>query len=220
MPILLALAGAACRQRLPPSSLLCTGAGKDRRPTEQACGCSSVRGGCKLFACLIATWRSCLPTKAGAFLFALHCFRPSKISDQSRGRCKLCAFVANTCRSCVADKGGHFNQSSKLAAAHRYEVNVNCVPVWPTLAWRSCLPTKAARRLLLCVASKPSRISDHQSSKLAAALRCEADANCLPVCLALAGAACRQRLAPSSLLCTSAVQAFQPIEQACGCLSI
>ena len=34
--------------------------------------CESVRCPCKLFACLAGTRRSCLPTKAATFLFALH----------------------------------------------------------------------------------------------------------------------------------------------------
>ena len=68
-------ARAACRPGLPPpSSLLCTGAVRDLRPIEQACGWSLVRGGCKLFACLVGTRSTgCLLTEANTiFLFALH----------------------------------------------------------------------------------------------------------------------------------------------------
>ena len=74
--------------RLPCSSLLCTRAVTDLRPVEQACGCSSVPGGCKLFACLASTRRSCLPTNAAAFLFALHRSRQgSPPYDQSSSVC-------------------------------------------------------------------------------------------------------------------------------------
>ena len=78
------------------------------------------------------------------------------------------------------------------------------------------LVNKGCRLLPLCFALEPSGLSD-QSSKLVAARRCVADANCLPVWPALAGAACQQRLQPSSsLLCTRAVRALQQIDQACG----
>ena len=134
LPVWPALKGAACRQWLPPSSLLCSDAIiRDRRPTiEQACGCAAMPSECKLFACLVGTRRSCsprscLPTKAAAFLFASQwshhqgCLRPT--IEQAcgcsvvRGGCKLFACLAGT--------------------------------------RRSCLPTKA-RRLPLCFASEPS----------------------------------------------------------------
>ena len=55
-----------CRQRLvPPSSSLCfaKGAVRELRPVEQACGCSSVRGGCKLFVGLSGRHSQGLPCR-------------------------------------------------------------------------------------------------------------------------------------------------------------
>ena len=67
---------------------------------------SVVRGGCKLFACLAGTRRSCLPTKACHLPPLCFAPEPSGISDQS----------------------------SKLAAALRCEADAKCVLVWPALA--------------------------------------------------------------------------------------
>ena len=163
-----ACTGAACQQRLAPSSLLCTGAVKDRPPIEQACGCTSVRGGCKLCAWLSCTRKRCLLTMAGTFLLALHwsCQR----SPTNRARLRLLISARRL-------------QTVRLCGQHSQEL----------LADKGC-------RLPLCFALEPSGLSD-QSSKLVAARRCVADALCLPVWLALAGAACQQRLPPSSLLC-------------------
>ena len=73
------------------------------------------------------------------------------------------------------------------------------------------LANSGCRHLPLCFAPELAATTD-QSSRLVAALRCEADAECLPVWPALAGAACQQRLPrPSSLLCTGAVRDHRPI---------
>ena len=58
-------------------------------------------------------------------------------------------------------------------------------------------------RLPFSFAWKPSEISPttHRAS-LRRVVWCEADANCLPIWMALTGAACQQRLPPSSLLCS------------------
>ena len=81
-----------------------------------------------------------------------------------------------------------------------------CLSCWHS---RGLLANRGCRHLPLCFAPAPSATSD-QSSKLGAALRCEAGANIrLHVCHALTGAACQQRLPPpSSPLCTRAVREF------------
>ena len=107
------------------------------------------------------------------------------------------------------------DQSSKLAAAHRCEADANFVPVWSA---HKLLADKGWR-LSLCFAPELSKISD-QSSAFAAAHQCEAVANCAPVWPTLAGAACRQRLPPSSLLCTGAGRDRRPTERVCGCPSM
>ena len=141
--------------------------------------CKSVRCPCKVFACLADTRRSCLPTKTLTFLFALHLRRQGSLTKQS----KLVADLRSKLCRLSSGRGG-----CKLFA---------CLAG----TRRSCLPTKAAGHPL-CFALEPSGISD-QASKLVAARRCVANANCLPVWPALAGAACQQRLPPSSsLLCT------------------
>ena len=102
-------------QRLPPSSLLCTGVVRDLRPIEQACGCFSVRGGCTICACLVATRTSCLPTEAAAFLFALHWSH--SISDQSS---KLVA--ALRCAPCRLLFGARWIQTVCLFGRHSHEL--------------------------------------------------------------------------------------------------
>ena len=70
----------------------------DLRPIEQACGCSSVRGGCKLCACLVGTRTGCLPD--GGFHHLPLCFalqehlQPIEQAcgcSSVRGGCKLFA---------------------------------------------------------------------------------------------------------------------------------
>ena len=147
VPVWSALTLAACRQRLAPFSLLCTGAVKDLRPIERVCGCSSVRGGCKLCACVANTRRSCLPTKAAAFLFALHWSREGSPTNRARlwlpfhaSGCKLCACLASTCRNGLPTKAGAIRFALRRSRqGHRpieqacgcswCETDANCVPV-------------------------------------------------------------------------------------------
>ena len=155
LPAWLALARHACRQRLRPSSLLCTRAVRGLRPLEQGCGCSSVRA---------------------------------------------------------------------LAATLRYEGNANCLAGWLAFARDACRQWLRPSSLLCTGAVRALRPIEQGCGcslvrVLAAALRCEVDANCLPACPALARHACRQRLRPSSLLCTGAARGLRPIEQGCGCSS-
>ena len=92
--------GAACQQRLLPSSLLCTG-GTVRhllRPIEQYLWLLvGARGGCKLCACLVGTHRrpplSSLLCTAGA-VRDLVC--PIEQCLRLRVGCKLCACLVST----------------------------------------------------------------------------------------------------------------------------
>ena len=118
LPLWSALAIPHCQQRLLPSSLLLhRSRQRALQPIiEQACGSSSVQGGCKLFA-LLAT------TRLPPLCFALEL---SGISPTSRaslwvvtGRwcecgCKLFACLAGTRRSCLPTKAATF-----LFALHR-----------------------------------------------------------------------------------------------------
>ena len=116
--------------------------------------------------------------------------------------------------------------SSKLAAALPCQANANCLPAWSALAG-------AARPGAACRQSRPHSsllrsgviirdVSDQPSSKRAAALWCEAGANCLSVWLALAGAACRQRRA--AFLFALHRSRPQPgichFQHACGCVAV
>ena len=108
------------------------------------------------------------------------------------------------------------DQSSKLVAALRCEADANPSCTYLASTRRSCLLTQAAAFLPLCSAREPSRISD-QSSKLAAALRREADANCLRDWPALGGGACHHRLPAFLPLCCARAPSriSEPVEQAC-----
>ena len=122
------------------------------------------------------------------------------------------------------------------------------MPLWPALTGAACQQRLPPSSLLCTGAVRDT--SDQSSSKLVPALRCKADAKCLPVLSALAGAACQQRLPPSSLLCTGTVRNlsvhslecaqevlankccrlhlclqcvvrdFRQVQQACGCSSV
>ena len=64
----------------------------------------------------------------------------------------------------------------------------------------SCLPTKTAAFAAMALDGTTNMTAPVQSAWLCTVLRCEADANCVPVwpALAAAAAACRQRLPPST----------------------
>ena len=162
-----------------------------------------MRGGCKLCAWLSCTRKRCLLTMAGTFLLALH--RSCQRSPTNRASLRL-LFGARwmhtvclrgqhyrACRSCLLTKAAFFffalcwsrsdtsvNRASlRLSSSARrmHTVCLSCQHSQGLLADKGC-------RLPLC-----AEVLTDQSSKLAAALPCEADAHCLSVWPALAGAA-------------------------------
>ena len=122
------------------------------------------------------------------------------------------------CTRAVRTQGPATNQASLQLHFCASLMQTVCL-VRPALSRAACQHNRGCC-LPLCFAPEQAAICD-QSSKLAAALRCEVGTYCLS-CVAgtFAGGACQQRLPPSCLLCTGTVRNRRPIEQACGCSSV
>ena len=141
--------------RLASSRVYCTGAARDLRPIrEQACGCSSVRGGSKVVrACQAGTRRRCLRADKGCCRLAssrVYCTGAARDLRPMEQGCG-CSLVVRY-----------------MAPALQCEVHAKCLLVCLADTPLSCLPTNGCR-LPLCFAPEPPGISDRWS-KVAAAL--------------------------------------------------
>ena len=143
-----------------------------------------------------------------------------------RNRCKLCACLTGTHTRCFANKGLHLPPCFASEPSSR--------PIQQACGWssvrhectlfalpgirRCCLRTVVATFGFALHKSRPDTSTNRASLRLLISARWMQT-----VCLFgrhSRGNHCRQRLAPSSLLCTGAVRGVRPIEQACGCSSV
>ena len=158
LPVWPALGEATRRQRLPPSSLLCLELSRISDQSNKLAAAHRCEADAKL---CVPVWSAlggaaCRQRLAPSSLL---CVKLSGISDQSSNFACGCFLVRYVCKLCTCLTGTR----------------------------RRCLPTKAPNSSLLCTgAGRGVRpIEPAESSKLAPALRCEVDACCLPVWLAL-----------------------------------
>ena len=191
-----------------------------RSPINRAMlvGCSSMRSLRMQTVCMIVlpalAGAAYVPTQAAAFLFALH--RSHHRSPTNRAMLVLAALRCNADAKCVrvwpalagaacvptkaaaflfalhqSYQGSPINRAMLVGCSSVRCRNGTCVRVWPalSLAGAAYVPTQAAA-FLFALHRSHHRSPTNRAMLVLAALRCNADAKCVRVWPALAGAAC------------------------------